>query len=62
MAVPSDLSPNMLKLAQEKLVTDDLNVHYFSETALYLPFPDDIDAGLFLRHQHILERKKRSKN
>lgn len=46
-AVLSDLSPNMLKLAQEKLATDDVNVHYFLGNGSYLPFADDTFDAVF---------------
>ena len=46
-AVLSDLSPNMLKLAQEKLSTEDVNVHYFLGNGSYLPFPDDTFDAVF---------------
>lgn len=46
-AVLSDLSPNMLKLAQEKLPTDDVNVHYFLGNGSYLPFADDTFDAVF---------------
>jgi ubiquinone/menaquinone biosynthesis C-methylase UbiE len=46
-AVLSDLSPNMLKLAQDKLNTDGNNVHYFLGNGAYLPFPDDTFDAVF---------------
>ncbi len=46
-AVLSDLSPNMLRLAQKKLDTTDVNVHYFLGNGSYLPFPDDTFDALF---------------
>jgi ubiquinone/menaquinone biosynthesis C-methylase UbiE/uncharacterized protein YbaR (Trm112 family) len=46
-AVLSDLSPNMLKLAQDKLATDDVNVHYFLGNGSYLPFADDTFDAVF---------------
>lgn len=46
-AVLSDLSPNMLKLAQEKLPTDDVNVHYFLGNGSYLPFADNTFDAVF---------------
>jgi len=46
-AVLSDLSPNMLKLAQEKLSTEDVNVHYFLGNGSYLPFADDTFDAVF---------------
>ncbi|TLU99984.1 class I SAM-dependent methyltransferase [Dyadobacter luticola] len=46
-AVLSDLSPNMLKLAQDKLSTEDVNVHYFLGNGSYLPFPDDTFDAVF---------------
>lgn len=46
-AVLSDLSPNMLKLAQEKLSTEDINVHYFLGNGSYLPFADNTFDAVF---------------
>lgn len=46
-AVLSDLSPNMLKLAQEKLNTDGNNVHYFLGNGAYLPFADNTFDAVF---------------
>ena len=46
-AVLSDLSPNMLKLAQDKLATADVNVHYFLGNGSYLPFKDDTFDAVF---------------
>lgn len=46
-AVLSDLSPNMLKLAQDKLNTEENNVHYFLGNGAYLPFPDDTFDAVF---------------
>lgn len=46
-AVLSDLSPNMLKLAQDKLSTDEVNVHYFLGNGSYLPFADDTFDAVF---------------
>ena len=46
-AVLSDLSPNMLKLAQDKLAVDDVNVHYFLGNGSYLPFADDTFDAVF---------------
>ncbi|TDB68937.1 class I SAM-dependent methyltransferase [Arundinibacter roseus] len=46
-AVLSDLSPNMLKLAQDKLSTEEVNVHYFLGNGSYLPFADDTFDAVF---------------
>ncbi len=46
-AVLSDLSPNMLKLAQDKLDTSEVNVHYFLGNGSYLPFGDDTFDAVF---------------
>ncbi|HEV7351157.1 class I SAM-dependent methyltransferase [Telluribacter sp.] len=46
-AVLSDLSPNMLRLAQDKLPNDDVNVHYFLGNGSYLPFADDTFDAVF---------------
>ncbi|GAB2800161.1 hypothetical protein GCM10027275_52730 [Rhabdobacter roseus] len=46
-AVLSDLSPNMLKLAQDKLNTEEVNVHYFLGNGSYLPFDDDTFDAVF---------------
>lgn len=46
-AVLSDLSPNMLRLAQQKLDTTDVTVHYFLGNGSYLPFPDNTFDALF---------------
>jgi ubiquinone/menaquinone biosynthesis C-methylase UbiE len=46
-AVLSDLSPNMLKLAQDKLAVEDVNVHYFLGNGSYLPFADDTFDAVF---------------
>ncbi|QRR02884.1 class I SAM-dependent methyltransferase [Dyadobacter sandarakinus] len=46
-AVLSDLSPNMLKRAQEKLSTDEANVHYFLGNGSYLPFADNTFDAVF---------------
>lgn len=46
-AVLSDLSPNMLKLAQDKLNTEEVNVHYFLGNGSYLPFADDTFDAVF---------------
>lgn len=46
-AVLSDLSPNMLKLAQDKLSAEDVNVHYFLGNGSYLPFADDTFDAVF---------------
>ncbi len=46
-AVLSDLSPNMLRLAQEKLPADQVDVHYFLGNGSYLPFPDNTFDALF---------------
>ncbi len=46
-AVLSDLSPNMLKLAQDKLDTAEVNVHYFLGNGSYLPFKDDTFDAVF---------------
>lgn len=46
-AVLSDLSPNMLKLAQDKLATEDVNVHFFLGNGSYLPFADDTFDAVF---------------
>jgi ubiquinone/menaquinone biosynthesis C-methylase UbiE/uncharacterized protein YbaR (Trm112 family) len=46
-AVLSDLSPNMLKLAQDKLSTDGINVHYFLGNGSYLPFEDNTFDAVF---------------
>lgn len=46
-AVLSDLSPNMLKLAQEKLNTEGIDVHYLLSNGSYLPFEDNTFDALF---------------
>ncbi len=46
-AVLSDLSPNMLKLAQDKLSTEEVHVHYFLGNGSYLPFADDTFDAVF---------------
>jgi ubiquinone/menaquinone biosynthesis C-methylase UbiE/uncharacterized protein YbaR (Trm112 family) len=46
-AVLSDLSPNMLKLAQDKLAVADVHVHYFLGNGSYLPFADDTFDAVF---------------
>jgi ubiquinone/menaquinone biosynthesis C-methylase UbiE len=46
-AVLSDLSPNMLRLAKEKLQPKDVTVDYFLGNGSYLPFPDDCFDALF---------------
>ena len=46
-AVLSDLSPNMLKLAQEKLSTENVDVHYFLGNGSYLPFADNTFDAVF---------------
>ena len=39
-AVLSDLSPNMLRLATQKLKAEEVNVHFFLGNGSYLPFAD----------------------
>ncbi len=46
-AVLSDLSPNMLKLAQEKLNTEAIDVHYLLSNGSYLPFADNTFDAVF---------------
>lgn len=43
----SDLSPNMLKLAQQKLQPNQIDVNFFIANAAYLPFEDDSFDALF---------------
>jgi ubiquinone/menaquinone biosynthesis C-methylase UbiE len=46
-AVLSDLSPNMLRLATQKLDPQDVDVHYLLANGAYLPFADDTFDALF---------------
>jgi ubiquinone/menaquinone biosynthesis C-methylase UbiE len=46
-AVLSDLSPNMLRLATQKLQPNDVNVHFFLGNGSYLPFPDGTFDSVF---------------
>lgn len=46
-AVLSDLSPNMLRLAKEKLQPNNVTVDYFLGNGSYLPFPDRTFDALF---------------
>jgi ubiquinone/menaquinone biosynthesis C-methylase UbiE len=46
-AVLSDLSPNMLRLATQKLQPQDVDVHYLLVNGSYLPFADDTFDALF---------------
>lgn len=43
----SDLSPNMLKLARQKLQTQDVDVNFFIANASYLPFEDESFDAVF---------------
>ena len=46
-AVLSDLSPNMLRLATQKLQPKEVNVHYFLGNGSYLPFEDGTFDSVF---------------
>lgn len=46
-AVLSDLSPNMLRLATEKLKSSDTDIHYLLANGSYLPFADNTFDALF---------------
>ena len=46
-AVLSDLSPNMLKRAQEKLSSSDVNLHFSLVNGSYLPFADNTFDAVF---------------
>jgi ubiquinone/menaquinone biosynthesis C-methylase UbiE len=46
-AVLSDLSPNMLRLARQKLQTSESQVDFFIGNASYLPFPDETFDAVF---------------
>lgn len=46
-AVLSDLSPNMLRLATQKLQPNDVNVHFFLGNGSYLPFADGTFDSVF---------------
>jgi ubiquinone/menaquinone biosynthesis C-methylase UbiE len=46
-AVLSDLSPNMMRLATQKLNSDNVNIHYLLANGSYLPFADDTFDSLF---------------
>jgi ubiquinone/menaquinone biosynthesis C-methylase UbiE len=46
-AVLSDLSPNMMRLATQKLTSDTVNIHYLLANGSYLPFADDTFDSLF---------------
>lgn len=46
-AVLSDLSPNMLKLARQKLQPEDVAIDFFIGNASYLPFPDETFDAVF---------------
>ncbi len=46
-AVLSDLSPNMLRLATEKIQPQDVDVHFLLANGTYLPFADDTFDALF---------------
>jgi ubiquinone/menaquinone biosynthesis C-methylase UbiE len=46
-AVLSDLSPNMLRLATQKLNPQDVDVQYLLANGSYLPFADDTFDALF---------------
>jgi ubiquinone/menaquinone biosynthesis C-methylase UbiE len=43
----SDLSPEMLKIAKNKLKSDSVSINYFLANASYLPFPDNSFDALF---------------
>lgn len=46
-AVLSDLSPNMMRLATEKLQSKDVDVHFLLANGTYLPFSDGTFDALF---------------
>ncbi|GAB3931610.1 class I SAM-dependent methyltransferase [Larkinella terrae] len=46
-AVLSDLSPNMLRLATEKLKSETVDIHFLLANGSYLPFADDTFDALF---------------
>lgn len=46
-AVLSDLSPNMLRLATQKLKAEDVNIHFFLGNGSYLPFADGTFDSVF---------------
>ncbi len=46
-AVLSDLSPNMLRLATQKLNADDVNIQFLLANGSYLPFADNTFDALF---------------
>ena len=46
-AVLSDLSPNMLRLATQKLKAEEVNVHFFLGNGSYLPFADGTFDSVF---------------
>ncbi|AXE19238.1 methyltransferase type 11 [Runella rosea] len=46
-AVLSDLSPNMLRLATQKLQPKDVDVHFFLGNGSYLPFADGTFDSVF---------------
>lgn len=46
-AVLSDLSPNMLRLATQKLQPKDVDVHFFLGNGSYLPFADGTFDAVF---------------
>jgi ubiquinone/menaquinone biosynthesis C-methylase UbiE len=46
-AVLSDLSPNMMRLATQKLTSDTVNIHYLLANGSYLPFGDNTFDSLF---------------
>ncbi|MFN8356505.1 MAG: class I SAM-dependent methyltransferase [Spirosomataceae bacterium] len=43
----SDLSPNMLKLARQKLHANEVDIHFFIANASYLPFADETFDAVF---------------
>lgn len=43
----SDLSPNMLKLARQKLQPNAVDIHFFIANASYLPFADETFDAVF---------------
>ncbi len=46
-AVLSDLSPNMLRLATQKIQPQDVDVHFLLANGAYLPFADNTFDALF---------------
>jgi ubiquinone/menaquinone biosynthesis C-methylase UbiE len=52
----SDLSPNMLRLAKQRLQPEEVDVNYFIANGTYLPFEDNTFDAVFTLEVSILFR------